>query len=145
MNEMIEAATVKAILPCHVIENGETIIVGLKLYEPPHTQDVNLALPYRFLSPLIHSLLSSHEAAGQLRAGNPLHRDVQGGLVLDLETASFGASLKKPGWLVMQLGVRGSSGTTTYSIGVDRTRLENLRDAIDAQLRSDDQEAPRGH
>lgn len=131
MNQPIQAQPVCGINGCQTANGGETIVFGLRLGDKSQNEDVNFAMSYDLLPPLIANLLGIGHEADELRAKNPIHQGAnQSGYVLDLQTLSIGLHGKKKGWHVLQFHVKGAGGTTRYLIAADRTRLENLTEAL---------------
>ncbi len=131
--EQFSTTPICGVKKCTTANNGETIIFGLRLGTNPQEnyQDVDFSISYDLVDSLVSNLLHISNEADELRSENPIHQgSISGGFVLDLDNLKFGQNLKRPGWVVLQFLVKGKSGTATYRIGADRTRLENLRDAI---------------
>src|SRR4051812_14045645 len=129
MNPDRPVAPIERVLGCKVVSNGDNIVIGLQVLQDDGKQDVDMVLPFNWLSALTTALLTCGDSAERERAKNPLHTDgTNFGFVLDLENLTVGPSHKKKGWHVLRFLVKGKNGQTHYLIGADRERIEMLRD-----------------
>lgn len=132
MNQPFQATPVTGIGPTQTVDQGDTVAFAMTVdYGGGEKDEVYFSLPFDLLPPLINNLLLLFTAADDLRSQNPIHEGTSSGYTLTLEHLSLAQNQKKEGWHILQFDVKNSQGgSTKYLLTADKTRLENLADAI---------------
>ena len=136
--------TVRAVLAGDT--DGETINFGFRVSRDGAESEEMLSLPHHMLEAFLQSLLTLSERAHEIRARNPLHQGVKGGIVFDLAGLELGPMNQRPGWHHLGLQVRNKAGqNVTYRIASNAESLEILADQIFQYLASDDSQTKPAH